>query len=63
MTTATISDKVMLSSFPTTVQEFAFQIETVVIRIRCTASGMDLHGSPHLDTDAPGLRPNGFSFG
>ncbi len=62
MTTATKSDKVMLSSFSIILQEFAFQIETVVIRIRCTASGMDLHGFP-LDTDAPGLRPNGFSFG
>ncbi len=46
MTTATISDKVMLPSLSTILQEFAFQIETVVIRIRCTASGMDLHGSP-----------------
>ncbi len=63
MTTATISDKVMLPSLSTILQEFAFQIEIVVIRIRCTASGMDLHGSPRLDIDAPGLRPNGFSFG
>ena len=44
MTAATITD-VMLPSFSIIVQEFAFQIETVVIRIGCTASGIDVHGA------------------
>jgi len=55
MTTATISDKVMLSSLSTILQELAFQIETVVIRIRCTASCMRLHGSPTLDGEKVGF--------
>jgi len=54
MTAATITD-VMLPSFSTILQEFAFQIETVVIRIRGTASGMDLHGSPSLDELGTGV--------
>ena len=53
MTAATITD-VMLPSFATILHEFAFQIETVVFRICCTVSGMDLHGSPHLDTKGDG---------
>ncbi len=62
MTTDTISDKVMLPSLSTILQEFAFQIETVVIRIRCTASGMDLHGSPRLDAGGTGVPPLGVSL-
>ncbi len=57
MTTATISDKVMLTSLSTILQEFAFQIETVVIRIGCTASGIGLHGSPRLDIEEAGFLP------
>ena len=54
MTAATITD-VMLPSFATILQEFALQIETVVVRIRCTASGMDLHGFPRLDAGGTGV--------
>ncbi len=61
MTAATITD-VMLPSFATILHELAFQIETVVFRIRGTASGMDLHGSPSLDTDATGVPPIRFSL-
>ena len=46
MTAATITD-VMLPSLSIILQEFAFQIETVVIRIGCTASGIHLHGAYH----------------
>ena len=62
MTTATISDKVMLPSLSTILQEFAFQIETVVIRIRCTASGMDLHGSPPWTSRKQESHPCRFRF-
>ncbi len=55
MTAATITD-VMLPSFATILHEFAFQIEIVVFRICGTASGRDLHGSPHLDAGGTGLR-------
>ena len=63
MTTATISDKVMFSSLSTILQECAFQIETVVFRICCTASGMDLHGSPRLDAGGTGVPLWRFRFG
>ncbi len=58
MTAATITD-VMLPSFSTILQEFALQIETVVFRICGTASGMDLHGSPHSKPYATGVPPLG----
>ena len=63
MTTATISDKVMLPSLSTILQEFAFQIETFVSRIRCTASGIDLHGSPRMDIEETGVPLWRFRFG
>ena len=54
MTAATITD-VMLPSFATILHEFAFQIEIVVFRICGTASGRDLHGSPHSKPYATGV--------
>ena len=62
MTAVTITD-VMLPSFATILHEFAFQIETVVIRIRCTASGMGLHDFPHLDIKEMGFLAIRFRFG
>jgi len=56
MTAVTITD-VMLPSFATILHELAFQIETVVFRICGTASGMDLHGSPHSKPYATGVLP------
>ncbi len=44
MTAATITD-VMIPSFSSIFQEFAFQIETVVTRIGFTAPGIDAHGA------------------
>ncbi len=62
MTAVTITD-VMLPSFATILHELAFQIETVVFRICGTASGMDLHGSPHLDIKEMGFLAIRFRFG
>ena len=61
MTAATITD-VMLPSFATILHEFALQIETVVFRICCTVSGMDLHGSPHPVRRRNGVPPKSFSL-
>ncbi len=61
MTAATITD-VMLPSFSTILQEFTFQVETVVTKIGCTASGIDVYGAYPGTPDGTGVPLVGFCF-